>query len=139
MDYYVGEVGYDTNWLTEQQLQDKFTTYNNLTEDELYEASEQVGFDIEDFAEWLTGMNLDQYADASCAVLKEVYREELAFGGDTNSLFSYLESAPRGNGYQPYFTFYRALNMQRTKEECEKQWRLDNEDMLQQWVEDGEV
>ena len=138
IDLYLGEASVG-EYITEEYLQKKLVEYDTLTEEELVEKSNEYGFDIEEFAEYLTGLNLDEYADGSCDVLKEVYDEQFMNGGDMESLFDYLARAPRGNGYQRYFTFYRAMNASLDRETCEKQWEEDNRDMLTNWIESGEL
>lgn len=100
-----------TRWFSTDELKTLYTTLQ-------YDSGSE-------FAEFITGMNTDEYADTACECMADEFRETSQFyksepGCHFDSVFDVLENCQY---WLTCYTFFRCMNLfNLTDEQAQKEW-----------------
>ena len=94
-----------------------------FTLEELETMRETLSMDSEEFTEFITGLNCDSYADASCDIMEELYRD-LSYTDEAEyKLENCYERSMNTEAFLTCYTVYRLWNTQLTTEEAKESWK----------------
>lgn len=113
--------GETSRYFTTEQLK---TLYNTLQFDSGSE-----------FAEFITGMNCDEYADKSCEYMVDEFNESALYDGECHfvNVFHHLDNCEY---WLTCFTFYRCMNLfNLSDEEAKDNWLRDSKGTLEGMLE----
>ena len=112
------------------------TYTKTFTLDELETMREMLSMDSETFTEFITGLNCDSYADESCDIMEELYRDLSYTDEDAYKLENCYTRAMETEAFQTCYTVYRLWNTQLTRREARESWKESCLATLEGIVED---
>ena len=99
------------------------TYTKTFTLEELETMRGTLDMDGETFSEFITGLNCDSYADESCDIMEELYRD-LSYTDETDyKLENCYIRAMNTEAFLTCYTVYRLWNTQLTTEEAKETWK----------------
>ena len=95
----------------------------SFTLEELLNIQKTLNMDGEEFSEFITGLNEDEYADNSCDMLKEMYTELSENDEEEYKLENAYTRCMKTAEFLTCYTVWRLWNSEFTTEEALKLWK----------------
>ena len=93
-----------------------------FTLEQLLSMREILSMDSEDFSEYITGYNCDSYADTSCDIMEDIYRQACQYKGEDKVEYCY-SLCMEEETFLTCYTTYRLWNSNHTEEEALRCWK----------------
>ena len=125
----------ETLYINREWTYDNIYT-NTFTLEELTNMRDTLGMEGDEFTEFITGLNEDEYADGGAEMLEEMYKELSDIDEEEYKLKNAYIRCMNMEEFLTCYTVFRLWNTHLTQEEAKKEWENSCITTLEGIVED---